>query len=79
SSIMDQQPVVPHVVFLPFLTLVHVKPMPMLADLLSHAAFQITFVDSIQIQDHLEPSTNLATQCIVASLRLCLFRRKQVS
>uniref|UniRef100_A0A6N2MMY5 Glycosyltransferase n=1 Tax=Salix viminalis TaxID=40686 RepID=A0A6N2MMY5_SALVM len=57
---MDQ-PVVPHVVFLPFPALGHVKPMLMLAELLSHAGFEATFINSKHIQDRFEHSTNIAT------------------
>ncbi|KAI5561154.1 hypothetical protein BDE02_16G095500 [Populus trichocarpa] len=57
---MDQ-PVVPHVVFLPFPAQGHVKPMLMLAELLSHAGFEATFINSNHIQHRLEHSTDIAT------------------
>ncbi|KAJ6968763.1 7-deoxyloganetic acid glucosyltransferase-like [Populus alba x Populus x berolinensis] len=56
---MDQ-PVVPHVVFLPFPAQGHVKPMLMLAELLSQAGFEATFINSNHIQDRLEHSTDIA-------------------
>ncbi|XP_011014019.1 PREDICTED: 7-deoxyloganetic acid glucosyltransferase-like isoform X2 [Populus euphratica] len=60
SSTMDQ-PVVPHVVFLPFPAQGHVKPMLMLAELLSQAGFEATFINSNHIQHRLEHSINIAT------------------
>ncbi|XVE76472.1 hypothetical protein DITRI_Ditri12bG0176000 [Diplodiscus trichospermus] len=42
---------VPHVVFLPFPALGHIKPMLELAALLSHASFQITFINTQHIHE----------------------------
>ncbi|XP_021289554.1 7-deoxyloganetic acid glucosyltransferase-like [Herrania umbratica] len=51
---MEQtQPRVPHVVLLPFPSLGHIKPMLSLAELLSHASFQVTFLNPQQIHDRL--------------------------
>ncbi|XVF76732.1 hypothetical protein PTKIN_Ptkin13bG0290300 [Pterospermum kingtungense] len=47
---MEQsEPRVPHVVFLPFPALGHIKPMLELAQLLSHAGFQVTFINTKHI------------------------------
>ncbi|WRX23315.1 hypothetical protein QQP08_015802 [Theobroma cacao] len=51
---MEQtQPRVPHVVLLPFPSLGHIKPLLSLAELLSHASFQVTFLNPQQIHDRL--------------------------
>ncbi|XVF76731.1 hypothetical protein PTKIN_Ptkin13bG0290200 [Pterospermum kingtungense] len=59
---MEQsEPRVPHVVFLPFAALGHIKPMLELAQLLSHAGFQVTFINTQHIHQRFL-STGLLAQ-----------------
>ncbi|XVF08199.1 hypothetical protein REPUB_Repub06bG0205800 [Reevesia pubescens] len=51
---MEQpEPKVPHVVFLAIPALGHIKPMLYLAELLSHASFQVTFINTQNIHNRL--------------------------
>ncbi|KAE8663028.1 UDP-glucosyl transferase 85A3, putative isoform 2 [Hibiscus syriacus] len=52
----NQKPQPPHVVFLPFPALGHIKPMLKLAELLSHAGLQVTFINTQHIHHLLLPS-----------------------
>ncbi|GMJ12138.1 UDP-glucosyl transferase 85A3 [Hibiscus trionum] len=53
------KPQPPRVVFLPFPALGHVKPMLKLAELLSHATFHVTFINTEYIHHRLLPSIDL--------------------
>lgn len=49
-----------HVLFLPFPAQGHVKPMLILAELFSHAGFQVTFINTVHIQGRLERSIDIS-------------------
>ncbi|XWS67159.1 hypothetical protein CRYUN_Cryun05aG0263200 [Craigia yunnanensis] len=49
----------PHVVFLPFPVQGHVKPMLKLAELLSYASFQVTFINTEYVHDRFLPSIDI--------------------
>ncbi|GMJ12143.1 UDP-glucosyl transferase 85A3 [Hibiscus trionum] len=53
------RPQPPHVIFLPFPAQGHVKPLLKLAELLSHASFHVTFINSEYIHHRLLPSIDI--------------------
>ncbi|XWS55594.1 hypothetical protein CRYUN_Cryun09bG0014100 [Craigia yunnanensis] len=53
------EPQAPHVVFLPFPAKGHVKPMLKLAELLSYARFQVTFINTEYVHDRFIPSIDI--------------------
>ena len=53
------EPQVPHVVFLPFPVQGHVKPMLKLAELLSYAGLQVTFINTEYVHDRFLPSVDI--------------------
>ena len=58
---MEQpEPQVPHVVFLPIPALGHIEPVLYLAENLSHASFQVTFINTQNINDRLLSTDMLA-------------------
>ncbi|KAL4324164.1 hypothetical protein GQ457_11G007260 [Hibiscus cannabinus] len=59
SKMENLTPQPPHVVFLPFPALGHVKPLLKLAELLSHATFHVTFINTEFIHHRLLPSIDL--------------------
>ncbi|XVE96982.1 hypothetical protein REPUB_Repub02eG0271100 [Reevesia pubescens] len=54
-----QEPQAPHVVCLPFPVQGHVKPMLKLAEILSYASFQVTFINTEYVHDRFLPSIDI--------------------
>ncbi|OMO97362.1 UDP-glucuronosyl/UDP-glucosyltransferase [Corchorus olitorius] len=55
----EAQKTIPHVVFLPFPAQGHIKPMLKLAELLSYANIQVTFINTEHVHQHFIPSIDI--------------------